>query len=198
MSFPRTIYILRHGEKPDDKEIPDLTIQGVARAYYLPKHWQTEGYAKPDVIFCFRNAHGTQNRSVELMTPFCHENAIPMNVDFAENADEDKLVAHVMTQTTGKTVLICWEHNNIPKIVAGIFEILSQSLGVKNSMKDKFRFWALDPTNGKGGQNDGHLYALTLRIDTSSLELKGMSQSTNFVNQVLLLETPTTVLFELD
>lgn len=198
--FPKTIYIIRHGEKPNDKDIHELSIKGVARAYYLVNYW-TNGknypsIMKPDIIYCFVNSHGLDNRSYQLMLPLIQQHAIPVNTSFKDDKDEKSMVQHVMSNNPGKTVLICWEHSNIPMVISLIYD----QLCVDNTMSDKFKYWALDPENGAGTKNkdDRDLYSLTISIDTLTGRLDGYSQSNNFLNNVLLLDEPIKKLFTIN
>src|SRR5438874_6695406 len=116
---------------------------------------------KPDIIYCFVNTYGLQNRSYQLMLPLIKQHNIPVNTDFKDGRDEKLMVNHVMTSNPGKIVLICWEHSNVPLVISSIYDKLSTN----DTMSDKFKYWALDPTNGINSKNDDNLYSLTILID---------------------------------
>jgi hypothetical protein len=192
-TFPKKIYIIRHGEKPDE-DSHDLSIQGVARAHYLTDYWVNQHVPNPDIIYCFKK-NGTENRSDQLMVPLSYKYNIPINSNYTDKKDEDKLVEDVLSNNADKIVLICWEHNNIPLIVKLIYDKLSK----KNVMNTAFQYWSTDPKNGvSGGKNDSSLYSLTLLIDTESLVLTGSNQSDNFMDDVLLAEVPINTLFTIN
>lgn len=210
--FPKQIYVIRHGEKPDDKNIPDLTIQGVARAHYLINYWKNQNIPNPDIIYCYKNGNGLRNRSYQLMTPLATNYNIYINADFEDDKEEDKMISHVFKNNPGKIVLICWEHTNIPLIVKLIYDALSDqntqnTQNTQNAMKKQFKYWALDPLHGiiksksktknADSDNDDDLYSLTVLIDTNTKELTGFSQSNNFISNVYLLNDPVKLLFSL-
>lgn len=192
------IYIVRHGEKPDDKSVNDLSIQGVARANYLVNYWINQNISNPTIIYCFKNGNGIKNRSYELMAPLSYKYNIPINSDFKDKKDEKDLVDHIMS-SNDKIILICWEHSNIPLIVKLIYDKMA---GGDSDIKNKFKYWALDPENGKSVKgkktDDEDLYSLTLLIDTGTHLLTGFSQSDNFANKVLLIEEPVKTLFTIN
>lgn len=197
--FPKNIYVIRHGEKPNDKDIHELSIKGVARAYYMINYWtnsNNQSIVRPDIIYCFVNSYGLGNRSYQLMLPLIRHSNIPVNTNFKDDKDEKSMVLHVMSNNPGKTVLICWEHSNIPLVIGLIYD----QLFVNNTMRDRYKYWALDPTNGADTKNkdDGDLYSLTILIDTSTGRLDGYSQSNNFLNNVLLLDEPIKNLFTIN
>src|SRR5437868_1396817 len=199
MTLPKQIYIIRHGEKPDDRSIPDLSIQGLARAHYLINYWKNQNLPNPDIIYCFRNGHGLRNRSNQVMTPLSIIHNIKINSEFKDDKEEKEMVDHVMKNNANQIVLICWEHNNIPLVVKFIYDILAEQDIDKNIMKNNLKYWSLDPENGvtvksksksKSPENDHDLYSLTLSIDVESKQLTGLSQSNNFLNNVHLTDEP--------
>ena len=198
-NFPKKIYIIRHGEKPDDEDIPDLSIQGVTRAHYLIDYWTKQNVPNPDIIYCFRNKHGIRNRSYELMTPLSEKYKIKVNSDFRDKADEKVLVDHVMSNNADKIVLICWEHKNISFIIKSIYDILTKN----NNIDKKIKYWSLDPSRGVNYksdkfEDDHELYSLTIMIDVESRLLTGLSQSNIFINDTFLKEQPINILFSID
>jgi broad specificity phosphatase PhoE len=135
---PKVIYIIRHAEKPDGGDDPDLSPKGYERAAALanviPDH-----FSVPDMIFAAAKSKHS-DRPVETVTPLAQNLhlSIQDNVSDKDYAD----LAHALLtdpRYTGKTILICWHHEEIPD--------LAQALGAdapKKWSSDVFdRVWEL-------------------------------------------------------
>ncbi len=194
IKLPKTIYVIRHGEKPNDDKKIDLSVHGFSRSKYLINYWNNQNVPNPDIIYCFKNNNGIQNRSYELMEPLNKQYNIPINCDFRDKKDESKMVEHVLTKNEDKIVLICWEHENIPLVINLIYGYISK----ENIMSEKFKYWALNTEQGiinkSKHDNDSELYSLTIMIDPLTRLLTGISQSDKFENNILLDE-PIKILF---
>ena len=181
MKSPKQILIIRHGEKPKDKNFFGLSQQGLARSKYLVDYFtnpiEIDGkqmFEKPDMIFCF-DVHDGINRSRQLMQPLI-DTGIPFD-DSINNGKNgtSKLVDEIFDDKyENKTILVCWEHKIIPFLVKEI----------GNKMKiDKFKdfkFWAIDPKNGDKHDDDSSLYSMTVIIDPTANTLNCINQSTDF------------------
>ena len=125
---PAVVYIIRHGEKPPDKENSDLTEVGFRRAAAIPSLFlqQSPRLPRPEVLFATaRSKHS--NRPVETITPLSTALHLPIHNDY-EDADFAALAREVLSgRYAGKVVLICWHHGEIPHLTA--------ALGVPNTPK---------------------------------------------------------------
>ena len=109
---PREILIIRHAEKPDSADDPNLTPRGYARAVALVQFFSAS-FDTPDYLFATQ-ASKHSNRPVETITPLA--GALHMPVD-SKVADADYLLfaQDILTnpQYTGKMLIICWHHGTI-------------------------------------------------------------------------------------
>jgi hypothetical protein len=118
---PAAIYIIRHAEKPEGKEDPNLTPKGYDRANALVQVIPNN-FCIPDFIFAAApSAHS--NRPIETVTPLSKALGIKI-LDPYGDKDYPSLVHDLTTDPKyiGKTILICWHHSEIPG--------LAQALGV--------------------------------------------------------------------
>lgn len=112
---PRLILIIRHAEKPDDRNDPDLTATGKARAEnlanYLPKTFGT-----PDFLFASTRSKRS-NRPIETVEPLSKKLGIPIDDSFADE-DFAALAQKLLTDKKydQKFVLIYWHHGHIPDL----------------------------------------------------------------------------------
>jgi len=116
---PSVILIIRHAEKPESDDDPNLTSKGYERAKALaeviPKHFCT-----PDFIWATaRSKHS--NRPFETVTPLAKALHLTILNQYAD-ADFAKLAHDLLTDPTygGKTILVCWHHGEIPKLAAAL------------------------------------------------------------------------------
>jgi phosphohistidine phosphatase SixA len=112
---PRLILIIRHAEKPDDRNDPDLTATGRARAEnlgnYLPKTFGT-----PDFLFASTRSKRS-NRPIETVKPLSKKLGILIDDSFADE-DYAALAHKLLTDKKydQKFILICWHHGHIPDL----------------------------------------------------------------------------------
>ena len=112
---PRLILIIRHAEKPDDRNDPDLTPTGKARAVnlanYLPRTFGT-----PDFLFASTRSKRS-NRPIETVEPLSKKLGIPIDDSFADE-DYAALAQKLLTDKKydRKFILICWHHGHIPDL----------------------------------------------------------------------------------
>lgn len=189
MKLPKQILIIRHGEKPKDKNFFGLSQQGLARSKYLVDYFTNpivikgeQMYEKPEMIFCF-DVHDGINRSRQLMQPL-----IDTGIPYDDNMNDGKegtsqLIEEILSEKyENKIVLVCWEHKIIPFLINEIGKKLNN-----NSFKD-FKYWAADPKNGVKGTDDSDLYSMTVVIDPVANTLKCLNQSTRFDNNDRVLK----------
>jgi hypothetical protein len=115
---PKKIMVIRHGEKPVTGN--HLSAQGKARARALVKYFETSpDVTIPDVIFAMTPGSEDESmRPIETVTPLAESLGLKIKSEYTR--DEIKpLVKKIMKSRKydGKTVLICWEHRRISKLV---------------------------------------------------------------------------------
>ncbi len=134
--FPRSITLIRHGEKPNetDPAQPPFGIdeQGhPARTSLSPQGWQRAGalavrlgdpqpvapFVRPTVIFAPAYPDGL-HRPGETVLPLARRLGLSVQKP-AFVGQEDVLAAALLTQP-GQDVLVCWEHHHLPDIVAAL------------------------------------------------------------------------------
>ena len=117
---PRLVMLVRHAEKPPDEMMAiDLNAAGQKRAEALPglfmKSPSRPGpLPTPDFIFAAKNSKHS-HRCTETVAPLAKKLEQKVNAKFA-NDDFAKLGAEILgnPKYTGKTILICWHHGNLP------------------------------------------------------------------------------------
>jgi broad specificity phosphatase PhoE len=109
------ILVMRHAEKSDDPKDPDLTPAGRRRAEALAT-FIPQTFASPDFVFATaRSKHSA--RPIETVEPLANALGIAIDANFA---DQDYgALAEVVSKDerfTGKLILVCWHHGNIPNL----------------------------------------------------------------------------------
>ena len=125
-SRPAQIILIRHGEKPDDPANPHLSPAGMKRAQLLVSFVATnktiQAFGPPAGIFA---THETKNddgqRTQETVTPLGKSLKLPVQAPYL-GKDFAMLAKHVLTNPAyaGKTVIICWNHEEIPQLAAAL------------------------------------------------------------------------------
>ncbi|HTU89090.1 MAG TPA: hypothetical protein VMF69_03240 [Gemmataceae bacterium] len=133
-TFPKTVLIIRHAEKPPEGNASvALSAQGKERAKTLHKLFKKDRphpFPKPDYIFATHNSKHS-HRPVETVTPLAKRLHLLINEDYS-NAEKGtvkgkgKKAEPGMVELRqrllgdrhyhGKTVLICWHHGTIPEL----------------------------------------------------------------------------------
>jgi hypothetical protein len=138
---PRTIYLIRHGEKPDPHS-PDpatgVEIDGEHNSHSLtPRGWQRSGalailftrpprpgdsaLTVPDRLICpdyGDRSDAAIHRPHQTLLGLSGMTSQPIETPYHET-HEAELAAAVLADNA-QTVLICWEHGRIPAIAAAI------------------------------------------------------------------------------
>ena len=109
------ILVMRHAEKPDDTENPNLSPAGLARAQKLVQYL-TASFGKPD--FLFASAFSKRSRRpYETLEPLSEACGVSIDLDLADQ--EYGALAHELQSKPrydGKRTIICWHHGNIPSL----------------------------------------------------------------------------------
>jgi hypothetical protein len=123
---PAQIVLIRHAEKPPDPEDPHLSRAGVKRAERLVSFITTDPamtrFGLPVAVFATQpTKHDNGQRTQETVAPLARALKLPvltpyLGKDFAALA---KLILGTPAYA-GKTVLICWNHEEIPQLAAAL------------------------------------------------------------------------------
>jgi hypothetical protein len=126
LTFPRTILIIRHGEKPPEGDASvHLSTQGEQRAAALHELFERsekrpKPFPVPDDVFATAASRHSK-RPIETVKPLVNLLRIPFN---KEHADDDfQIVANEIFHNKkyeGKTILICWHHGKIPELARAL------------------------------------------------------------------------------
>ena len=110
------LLVMRHGEKSDDPDDPDLTPAGEARARALPAYIEAT-FGKPDFIFAAAVSRHSA-RPLETVQPLADQTGVRVNTDFADQ-DYGALAKLLRKDPAyaGKLVVVCWHHGNIPNLM---------------------------------------------------------------------------------
>jgi len=184
--FHKQIIIIRHGEKPKDKDCFGLSQKGLARSAYLVDYFadpvSVKGhvmYNKPDKIYCF-DEHTGINRSKQLMQPLIDSHHIPYNCEYNDHTSgTTQMVNNIFTNDANLIILICWEHNIIPELI----QLIGKHIDCSNF--DKFKCWSDTPEKGKTDEDE---YGLTIVINPEDKSLIMIDQSNDFSKNDQLLK----------
>jgi hypothetical protein len=145
---PRQIFVIRHGEKPEDdaggigrsgpKGVQEdgaanphsLTVRGWQRAGALGVLFGSlasvrTGLSRPTAMFAPDysarpdEARNAVHRTVQTLQPLAALLASPIETPCPREAAGDLVNRHVLTAAEA-VVLICWDHRNIPGIVQAL------------------------------------------------------------------------------
>lgn len=123
---PAQIILIRHADKPADPEDPHLSQAGVQRAQRLVPFITTDPamtrFGLPVAVFATRTTtQGTGLRTQETVAPLATALKLPVQTPFLgqEYAALAKLIL-AEPAYAGKTILICWNHSEIPRLAAAL------------------------------------------------------------------------------
>ena len=123
---PARIILIRHAEKPADKSNPHLSPAGERRAGWLvsfiTKDSTMTRFGMPAAIFATRTTKDDNGqRTQETVAPLAKALNLPVQTPYLGRSYA-KLAKLVLTnpEFTGKTVLICWNHEQIPELVEAL------------------------------------------------------------------------------
>jgi hypothetical protein len=152
-----TIILMRHAEKPDDPNNPDLAPAGFARAKeladYIPEHFART----PDYLFASKDSDNS-SRPRETLEPLSEKIGVPIDTSV-----KDKNYAELAQELNdpkfdGKFIAIAWHHGKIPQ--------LAQALGAPDgSYPAKWNGKVFDQILEFDFDQDGHESVKTITED---------------------------------
>ncbi len=122
-AIPKAVILIRHGEKiPDENH---LSVKGLERAGALPYYFfNTPLYNNPPITHIFAAGQENANssiRPIQTCKPTADVYKLPLNTSF--NSDQTSEIAKELLNNSiydNATVLICWSHGHIGKIVTAL------------------------------------------------------------------------------
>jgi phosphohistidine phosphatase SixA len=110
------ILVMRHAEKPDDPNDPDLTQAGLQRAESLAAFIPTR-FGTPDFIFA-TSFSKHRARPFETVKPLSKATGVPIDTTYADQ-DYGALAQTLRSDARyhGKLIVVCWHHGNIPNLL---------------------------------------------------------------------------------
>jgi hypothetical protein len=123
---PAQIILIRHAEKPDDPGAVHLSKAGEERARELVPFLTTDPeftkYGRPVALFATQTTrHGRGQRTRETLAPLAKELHLPIEARYlSENYEALARMILANPKYQGKTVLICWNHDEIPQLAAAL------------------------------------------------------------------------------
>jgi len=130
----KTVWIIRHGEKPDnpkDHEYDGLTRQGGIRAFYLQEFIESELKLSNYATFTYTKAHsdGLARSRAYYTLQFLS----PSEKHTYDTRDQISQLVTDIRQCNFPNMLICWEH-------VGIMELLTKLTGKNFDASDFNRY----------------------------------------------------------
>jgi hypothetical protein len=123
---PAQIILIRHAEKPPDPDDPHLSQAGVKRAKRLVSFITSDPamtrLGLPVAVFATRaTKHDNGQRTQETVAPLARALKLPVQTPYL-GKDYPALANLILTTPAyaGKTVLICWNHEEIPQLAAAL------------------------------------------------------------------------------
>ncbi|PIG83073.1 phosphoglycerate mutase family protein [Aspergillus arachidicola] len=135
-----TVYLIRHGEKPDDGG-DGLSAQGVQRAQCLRSVFGKDSkYNIGYIMAQTPKKSGKRTRPYETVLPLAED--LGLTVDTSCDRDDPKCVKKAVEEYKGDgNILICWQHEALTDIV--------KKLGAKDAPEypsDRFDLIWTDPS----------------------------------------------------
>ena len=114
---PSIIILIRHGEKPKDKDDINLSAKGTQRASALAPYLLGT-FGQPIAIYAMKQHKATTSvRPIQTIAPTAGMAGIQMTTQYGKDTYKD-LVDEILTKPEyeGKMVFVCWEHQQIRDI----------------------------------------------------------------------------------
>jgi hypothetical protein len=126
VSPPAQIILLRHAEKPADPDDPHLSIAGVKRAEqlvsFITNNPTMKKFGLPVATFATQTTKDHQGvRTQETLAPLAR--TLKLRVQTPCHGKDYEELARLILKTRAyakKTVLICWNHEEIPSLAAAL------------------------------------------------------------------------------
>lgn len=110
---PKRIVIVRHAEKPASRK-PHLAVRGEMRAIGLSK--LLPKVLKPDFVFASTSTKHSA-RPYQTIRPTADKLGVDVSTMYADKEIKKLVKDFRKKQFRGKTILICWHHGQLPKLI---------------------------------------------------------------------------------
>ena len=114
------VLVIRHAEKPDAGT--NLSPAGEQRAQAYVKYFQELTVAgtsvRPDLIFAARDSKASARPRLTV-EPFAKAAGLPVDARFS-SGNPAPLMAALQALPTGKRILICWHHGDVPNLLRSL------------------------------------------------------------------------------
>ena len=136
--------IIRHGEKPADKNAIDLAPRGRQRAQALATFFATSPDLKPDVLVATSAA--SSQRPIQTLTPLARRMGLELHHAYA--GEQYRQLAKrllIGREYAGQIVLICWRHTTLPFLASSLGAVAAPREWDKHVFD---RIWRIDYVAG--------------------------------------------------
>jgi len=123
---PAQVILIRHADKPADPANPHLSRAGVQRAQRLVAFIMSDPamtmFGLPVAVYATRTTNdGNGQRTQETVAPLARALKLPVQTPF-HGKDYAALARLILREPayTGKTVLVCWNHEEIPQLATAL------------------------------------------------------------------------------
>ncbi|PHH88920.1 hypothetical protein CDD83_6882 [Cordyceps sp. RAO-2017] len=115
-----TVYFIRHGEKPEDRDDPTLSPRGAQRAQCIRKVFDSSSeYNIGHIMAETPKSNGRRQRPYMTVAPLARD--LGLEVDISCGKKDIDCVRDVIENYEGDgNILICWEHKRIKKIAKAL------------------------------------------------------------------------------
>ena len=124
--WPAQVILIRHADKPADPANPHLSRAGVKRAERLVSFITTDPvmtrFGLPAAVFATQaTKRDNGQRTQETVAPLARALKLRVQTPYL-GKDYAKLARRILANSTyaGRTVLICWNHTEIPQMAAAL------------------------------------------------------------------------------
>ena len=123
---PAQIILLRHAEKPEDKDAVHLSARGEERARalvaLLGRSSPFTSNAAVAALFATRvTKHDHSHRTGETLTPTSRELGLPIQLAVdSDNVSAMAASVRSRAEYRGRTVIICWTHHDLAQLAAAL------------------------------------------------------------------------------
>ena len=147
-----TVLVIRHAEKPDKGDGLSKAGKERAKAYvhYFESFTVDSQPLKVDYLFAAADSKESHRPRLTL-EPFSKAIGLKIDARFQETQNQ-QLVAAIQKKPSGKQILICWHHEEIPQLLSALGADSHTVLGAKKWPDDVFN-WVIQLRY----DSDGHV-----------------------------------------
>jgi broad specificity phosphatase PhoE len=123
---PAQVILIRHAEKPLNPEAVHLSKAGEKRAKelvpFITSDPRLTRYGLPVALYATHTtARGRGRRTQETIAPLAKKLRLPVQTPYV-SGDYEGLAKSILSNPKyrGKTVLVCWNHEQIPQLTAAL------------------------------------------------------------------------------